>query len=319
MVTNKDKYREFCKNEKTILIFNQPWWLDLLCGDDWDVCLVERDSHVIACMPFYIKKRYALKLLSQPILTQHLGPWFKPSTAKYCKSLAQKKKLMQSLISQLPDYDFFSQNWHYSQTNWLPFYWQGFKQTTRYTYVLENLGCLEKVWQEFQENIRGDIRKAEGKFGLTVVTDLDIDIFLELNKKTFSRQGISSPYPFDQVRKVIIKAVEREQCKWFVAQDSEGRNHAGVLIIWDESSAYYLMGGGDPTLRNSGATSLCMWEAIKFASTVTNKFDFEGSMIEPVERFFRGFGAIQKPYFNISKTNSQLIKVALCLRDLIRT
>lgn len=78
------------------------------------------------------------------------------------------------------------------------------------------------------------------------------------------------------------------------------------------------MGGGDPALRNSGATSLCMWEAIRFAATVTKSFDFEGSMIEPVERYFRAFGAIQTPYFSVSKTPSRLLSSYQVLRKFLR-
>ena len=78
------------------------------------------------------------------------------------------------------------------------------------------------------------------------------------------------------------------------------------------------MGGGDPDLRNSGAASLCVWEAIKFASTVTKSFDFEGSMHEPIERFFRAFGAEQRPYFEVSHTPSKLIKAAIQVREILR-
>jgi hypothetical protein len=47
-------------------------------------------------------------------------------------------------------------------------------------------------------------------------------------------------------------------------------------------------------------------------------FDFEESMIESIEKYFRSFGAIQKPYYNISKTNSKLIKIKNCIRDLLK-
>ncbi|MNZ86002.1 hypothetical protein D3C78_1048120 [compost metagenome] len=100
----------------------------------------------------------------------------------------------------------------------------------------------------------------------------------------------------------------------FIAEDDQGRRHAGVYLIWDENSAYYLMGGGDPELRNSGATSLCMWEAIRFSATVTRRFDFEGSMLEPVEHFFRAFGAIQQPFSCASKTPSRLLRTVLFFR-----
>jgi hypothetical protein len=34
-----------------------------------------------------------------------------------------------------------------------------------------------------------------------------------------------------------------------------------------------------------------------------------GSMLEPIERFFRGFGAVQIPYFNITKTPSRMLRL----------
>lgn len=64
--------------------------------------------------------------------------------------------------------------------------------------------------------------------------------------------------------------------------------------------------------------SFLTWEAIKFSSGVTKTFDFEGSMIESVERFFRAFGAKQKPYFQVSKINSLPYKIYLDARSWVR-
>ena len=309
-ISKKELYKVLCEQEKSIPIFSQPWWLDSVAGeDDWDVCLVEKGGQVMASMPYVIKNRIGFNLCSMPTLTQTLGPWIRPSTAKYVKQLAQQKKLMNQLIEQLPHFDYFLQNWHYSQTNWLPFYWKGFKQSNSYTYVIEDLSDLDKIWSNFQENIKGDIRKASNHFNLSVDDSLSVTDFLELNKKVFVRQNKHAPYSEEFVQNLDRSCIERSSRKIFTAIDADGRKHASVYIIWDKDSAYYLMGGGDPELRNSGATSLCMWEAIKFASTVVNKFNFEGSMIEPIERFFRAFGAKQKPYYTITKTPSMLLRI----------
>ncbi|MFL9627878.1 GNAT family N-acetyltransferase [Aeromonas veronii] len=313
-MTNKEKYHIFCKQESTIPIFSQAWWLDAVAGDDWDVCLVEKGSEIVAAMPYVVQKKYGLTLLIQPKLTQTLGPWLKPSTAKYGKQLSQHKDLMEMLIEKLPSYYYFCQNWTYNNTNWLPFFWRGFEQTTHYTYLINNLSNINNVWDGLSANIRTDIRKAENKFGLKVKNDLDFIYFLELNRKVFMRQGLELPYSEAFVAQLVVQAKMRNQCCWFIAQDGDGRNHAGVLLVWDNESAYYLMGGGDPELRNSGATSLCMWEAIKFASTVTKRFDFEGSMIESVERFFRAFGATQTPYFSVSHRPSRWFNRLLHLK-----
>lgn len=315
---NKHVYKEFCEQEKTIPIFSQAWWLDAVAGDAWDVCLVGKGDEIVASMPYVIKKRYGFTLLSHPPLTQNLGPWLKSSQAKYSKILSQQKDWMEALIAQLPKYEYFNQNWHYSQTNWLPFYWHGFEQTTRYTYVLDDLSQIDKVWGGLEAKIRTDVRKAENKVGVKVKTDLPIEDFITLNEMTFQRQGMQMPYSKEFVKNLAEVAQQRKQCRWFIGQDASGQNHAGVLIMWDAQSAYYLLGGGNPDLRNSGATSLCMWEAIKFASTVTQRFDFEGSMIESIERFFRGFGAVQKPYFAVSHKPSKILNTVLCLKRTIR-
>ena len=98
------------------------------------------------------------------------------------------------------------------------------------------------------------------------------------------------------------------------ACDESGRVHAVAYVVWDDAAAYYLMGGGDPELRTSGASSLLMWEAILRARNVTDVFDFEGSMLRPVERFFRAFGGRQIPYLQVSRA-TRTGRAALALRS----
>lgn len=311
-----NKYRSLCTQEPTIPLFSQAWWLDATAGEGaWDAALVEKGDAIVASMPYVPRKRYGLTLLGQPVLTQTLGPWLRETGGKSSTKLAQQKDWLQALIAQLPPFAHFTQNWHWQMGNWLPFYWAGFQQTTRYTYILHALGDEETLWQGLQENIRREINKARNRFKLCVRDDLTVDDFLVLNRMTFARQNMALPYTEAFVHKLDQACIGRHARKIFIAEDEQGRRHAGVYLVWDGNSAYYLMGGGDPELRNSGATSLCMWEAIKFAATVTQRFDFEGSMIEPVEKFFRAFGAQQTPYFTVSKTPSRLLKTALFLRS----
>src|SRR5690606_7169058 len=157
------------------------------------------------------------------------------------------------------------------------------------TYVLEDLTDLDGVWMSFRGNIRTEIRKAEKQ--LTVNTDGDLDRFLDVNDLTFQRQGKSPPYDRETVSRLDAECESRNARKIYFAEDPDGRVHAAVYIVWDERSAFYLMGGSDPELRSSGAMSLALWHAIKHAATVTERFDFEGSMREAIEYYVRGFGA----------------------------
>lgn len=317
MIGAREAYRNLCATEKSIPLFSQAWWLDATAGEsNWDVAIVEKGGEVFASMPYISKTRRGFTMLGQPALTQTLGPWLRDSDAKYAKKLSQQKELMAGLISQLPAFHHYAQSWNYQNNNWLPFFWSNFKQTTRYTYVLHDLSDEKAIWSGIQQNIRTEIRKASDRFNVRVRDDLSVDDFLSLNRLVFERQGMKLPYSENYVKKIDQACISKNARKIFIAEDEQGRRHAGIYLIWDENSAYYLMGGGDPELRNSGATSLCMWEAIKFAATVTKRFDFEGSMLEPVERFFRAFGAVQTPYFTVSKTPSRLLKTVFFLRDL---
>jgi hypothetical protein len=286
------------------LIFRQPWWLDAVAPGCWGEAAVERGGELAARLPYVVRRRLGMTALVMPPLTQNLGPWLKPSEGKYASRLAWEKDLMDELINKLPTHDRFSQSFHFSMTNWLPFYWRGFSQTTRYTYRLEDLSEMERLWSELAENVRRAVRKARKE--VAVREDLDVDEFIRLNSLTFSRQGVRMPYSPELVRRLDAACAARGRRKIIFAEDASGRVHAAVYVVWDEDSAYNLMLGSDPELRGSGASNLVMWEAIRYASTVTRSFDFEGSMIESVERSFRSFGARQVPYFHVSRMSGRM-------------
>lgn len=310
----KTAYRELCEHTSNIPLFSQDWWLDAVAGEDWDVALVEKGGQVVASLPYVYRKKRGFRTISMPPLTQSLGPWLRPSDAKIDRQLGQQKELMNALIDQLPQYDYFLQNWHHTIQNWLPFHWRGYSQTSRVTYQLPDLNDVDALWSGLSDNTRKQIRKARNKFGLTLEESENPEQFFELNEMVFARQGRRTPYSRELVKRIDDAASQRNSRRILIARDKSQRPHAGVYLVWDKNSAYYLMGGGDPALRNSGASSLCMWEAIQFSSGVSQRFDFEGSMIEPIERFVRSFGAQQVQYHQISRTPSRLLRLRAALR-----
>jgi Acetyltransferase (GNAT) domain len=295
-------------------LFQKPWWLDAVSFGKWRELAINRNDKIIARCPYTIYKKFEMSIISMPPLTQTLGPWLYQPSGKYTNHLKQQKHLMNSLIKQLPPFDYFSQNFHYSISNWLPFYWSGFQQTTRYTYIIQAISDLDTVWKGFQGNIRKEIRKAQKN--IIVRHGLHWKKFLNICELRF-RNKKTSFLPDHRLLQRIDKACSLKKARRiFYAQDSNDNIHAAIYIIWDKNSAHYLLGGINPEFGTSGATSLLMWEAIKYCSTVTDEFNFEGSMIESVERFFRGFGAIQKPYYTITAVSRRMNFFLLC-RELV--
>lgn len=316
MSDHKARYAALCESEADIGIFQQPWWLDATCGHgNWDVVLVESGGEIQASLPYRKGRKFLFETLSQPALTPYLGPWLRGTDAKQSEAHSRQTALMTSLIERLPPYHYYIQSWHPRLKNWLPFYWRGFSQTTYYSYVLNDLHNTERLWSQLQGKVRTEIKKAEGRSGIVVV-DGTLDEMYSLLRLTFARQNKEPPFNRDYLESIDRACAQRSCRKILIAKDKDGRPHAGAYIVWDADSAYYLVGGGDPDVRNSGAATLCLWKAIQFASTVSSQFDFEGSIIEPIERFFRSFGAIQTPYFVVQRTQSTLLKCLLFIRGL---
>ncbi len=293
-------------------IFFQDWWLEAVAPGAWHVATIEENGRVIASMPYIYRRHRHLSVMDMPRLTPYLGPWLAPLPGKYATRLSREHQLLNALIQQLPPFDFFSQRFHPRFTNWLPFYWRGFRQTTYYTYLIDDLTDLDQVWDAFRPNIKRAIRKAQKQ--VVVHTEGDVATFWRLNQMTFQRQGLQPSYSLEDLMRIDAACAAHHQRRIFFAEDAQGRIHAALYLVWDDHAAYYLMGGNDPALQASGAPSLLMWEAIQFAAGVTHVFDFEGSMIPGVERFFRSFGARQTPYFHLTKTTSLAFRVRQDLR-----
>jgi hypothetical protein len=136
-----------------------------------------------------------------------------------------------------------------------------------------------------------------------VVTDLSLEKLLDLNDLTYQKQKLTAPYSREYARRIDEVCEKNNASGKFFAVDKSGQIHAAVYIVYDQKTAYYLFGGGDPSINNQGAHFLALWEAIKFAGKVSLSFDFEGSMHKNIESVFRGFGGVQKPYMEITRGN----------------
>jgi hypothetical protein len=195
---------------------------------------------------------------------------------------------------------FFLQNFHFSFTNWLPFYWKGFSQTTRYTYRIPDISDLAKVFSSFSKSKKGHIRKA-GK-ELEVSFDITPKEFYKYKSRAVFAKGEKNDFPEELFFSCVNAALSQNKGFIIAIKDKSGYFHTGAFIVWDKRSAYYVMSFNNPAFRSSGASSLIIWESLKYLSGKTKSFDFAGSMIENVENSRRNFGAAQTPYFRISRS-----------------
>jgi len=169
----------------------------------------------------------------------------------------------------------------------MPFCWRGFRVTPRYTYQIDLLRSAEDIIRRFSSRRRNDIAKAK-RDGLTVHRVQDPCDVAKLVSDTmrFNRAQLSA-----RVLDNILYASDRESMSYGFVTKSQDRAIACTFVVHDRNTAYYLLGGYDRTARHHGAGALAIVESILEAQRRgLAVFDFEGSMIPDVERFFRGFG-----------------------------
>jgi len=310
----KEAYHQFCQQNQELPIFFQDWYLDAVCkGGEWKVVFVKKSNQIVGVLPYYLKKKGIFKYITMPHLTKMMGPYV---IAAYRKE-PHFTKICKALIAQLPKVDYYEQQCSYTLSNWLPFYWQGFQQTTRYSYTLD-LKNLDQVYANFSADYRNNkIKKA--KQLVTIKKDLSLEALYKINQMSFDRQQIAVPYSFKFLQR-LDAALEQQQSKsTFFAVDDQANIHSVVYLIWDSERAYYLIAGDDPTKRSSGAGILLVWEAIQFTKKELglSVFDFQGSMLPSIERVRRQFGAKQSPYFLLQKYNSRSFKWLVGLKEVV--
>jgi len=308
-MTNREIHRQWCAQRNDIPLFLTDAWLNTIADESqWDVALIGQMNDVQAFLPYFHKRKMGFNIITMPPLTPYMGPWIHyPEGQKQATRLSFEKKMMDGLIAQLPATDRFIQYFHPAITNWLPFRWHSFEQTTRYTYILPDLSDLQAVYEGIQGNIRREIKKAESQF-IVALSD-DAGALFAMMDRDFKRKKEKLLFSKAYFQKVFTALSATGNCKVLSATDDKGKVVASVFIVWDAQSAYYLAGAVEPEAKTTGVMSLLLWEAIRHSAMVTKAFNFEGSIREPIERFFRAFGGEQTPYFEIRKVDSKLMKL----------
>lgn len=303
---SRELYADFCNKHPTLPIFYQPFYLDVTCGGQWEAMILEKGGRVFGIWPLFIKRKGPISYVSMPHLTKFMGPWF-PAPLGESKNYY---RLCREIIAQLPHLSVFKQNFHYSINNWIPFYREGFYQTTLYSYQLS----LHLNKEELLAAMCGDYKNNKiPRADKAVFLDEQLQVaeFFRLAEASYKRQGLSLPVDKHLIENLYHSLSKKKQATLLGARDRDGNLHASLFLIWDGTTAYNLMAGDDPHFRNSGAGIWLAWQAILYSKEKTNAhiFDFLGSMKPSIERVRQNFGAQPVPYFQIKRYHSRWWKL----------
>lgn len=293
------------RSDYTNSIFEQPWWLDLVAKDEWkEVYVKDKAGHVLARFAYVEKNGHAYT----PDFTQNIGIWIREDVKK---DYGSQKRIINDLFSQMKTIKSFKLTLAVENKYVLPFRWLGAKIEPRFTYRISRLDDMDALYKSFNKTVKKNINYARNKVKLCY--DYNGEHLWQLYEKTFSSQDRKVPFNKNKMLEIAQFVVEKQCGRYVEAIDSQGNIHSCALFVFDKNICYYLFGAADRKFSNSGSQNLILWDGIQFASKHSKAFDFEGSMIEGIENFYRQFSGECLPYYVVSKVSmmkevSEIIK-----------
>lgn len=252
------------------------WYLNIV-SPGWEALIVKDYEYI---MPLPVKRKYGIPYIVQPALTQQLGIFSNSEITK---------EIIQQFISAIP---YYSYEINLNDCN------AGQEEIiSRTNYVLSLQSSYEEIAGKYSKNTIRNIHKAE-KSGLIVDETIDKEDFVYFY---FSIEKNYTNIREDLLQKLLIKGTALGLINIRGIRNSENKLIAALCILKSERRIIYLVPVSNEEGKKSSAMFMLLDSIVKSNAATECLLDFEGSEIEGVARFYKGFGAVNRPYYVIKK------------------
>lgn len=286
---DKEKWDNCVINATNHLIYGESWYLDIVCPEKWNA-LVLNDYEAV--MPLPLKSKIGLSYVQQPIWTQQLGIFstieITPNLIETFLKAIPKKMAMVSL--------------NLNEQNSI----NGFDLAPKTNLILDLNNTFEALKTNFSSNTKRNSNKAAKADLTTDLNSTDVTGFINFFKTNI--QNPISDYHYDTLQKLVKFSVNND--KGFIALVKQNDEIvAASFILKANNRLIYRTGTSNPKGKETKAMFLLVNQIIQQYANSNYQLDFEGSEIDGVARFYKGFGASNAPYHYYKKINNKLLKV----------
>ncbi len=278
---DKQRWNDTMELSHNRLIYATSWYLDIV-APGWEA-LVEDDYKSI--MPLPAKKKYGIPYLIQPKFVQQLGV-FSPSQID--------TDLVKDYLHTIPR-KFVWQCFQWNSKNPM----NGIEGVSvRFNYELILKDRYDSIFCNYNENTQRNIAKAN-KSGIQIEQMNDFCGFPQLYQR-YSRHATNEDAIY-QLQQIIDASLSKRMGVIMMARNLKMEIVAGAFFLITFDRIIYLTSFVTKEGYSNSAMFLIMDEMIKRYSSGMSVFDFEGSMIPGIARFFEGFGGVKTAYFEYKK------------------
>lgn len=297
----------FCeKAEPSIGVFGSKKWLSVY-GNNLTLMGIYKDEHqLIGGFYFLNTKKYGFTFLKLPPYTPHCGLFFLSDSKNSSSVNNFTKEIMNEVCA------FFSSQksaltvlaFPSNIIDFQPFIWSKYKVIPNYTYRINLEKPLEDIISNFDSKNRNVISKAIKEDVLVTENTLTKETLFQFFVDSLNATN-ANIYK-EELKNIFLKFSDHSNSFSMVAY--KNKELLGVVFcIFDKNTCYYLLGGINKKSGVQGVNNLLIQKSIERSKELGCKiFDFEGSMLKGVEKFFRSFGPELVPYFTVNKASLPL-------------
>ncbi|MDO9633540.1 MAG: hypothetical protein Q7J05_00660 [Paludibacter sp.] len=270
-----NKWDEAISEASNSLIYANSWYLDII-SPNWDALISDDYQYVL---PIPIKRKYKIPYIVQPPLAQQLGIF---------SSRPITPDIIRHFIQKLPSYS-YELNLNYQ--NYLP----GLRELPNY--ILNLSKSYKELVQNYSKNTIRNIEKAHN-LKLTIIHDISLGSFIHFYQQTSKTyKSIDS----DCLKKLIDAGQKHCSFKLSGVFDHTDEMIAALCYTEFNQRITYLVPVSNETGKQNFAMFYLVDDIIKQEAGEDKILDFEGSKIEGIARFYKGFGAKNQPYYILKK------------------
>lgn len=142
----------------------------------------------------------------------------------------------------------------------------------------------------YSSALQRQLRKAQSYLKFNASSD--IDLLFKFMQGVYAGRGSDLSLRKSHLHDAVKASMEGDFGKLMYTLDSEGKVYGALWVVWDEQAMYAVSGARNKAMKDSAAMSFLFDTAIHLAKQKgLQSFDFCGSSIEGIDRFFAGFGA----------------------------
>lgn len=314
-----EKWNEFVLKNKNGNIFSTTEWY-LSWNEDFKILVnFNNENEIEYGLIFKPQKKYFWSIIARPPFTLYNFPLI-ISKEKFKNEYDKNnfyKKIYLEILEEIKNYDFSDINIKSELNDTLPFTWYGYDFYPAYTYIIDDINWKDNISTMQRRKIKKGTKEIEeNNFLIKTIDNLNsgfdlnslID-FIYLNNDFFKLPAK------EKLNYWLNYFLKNGKLKIFLILDSNNKIISSTINLYDNTSMYYIIGCIDKSFRKSNINSYLFELMIDDAFNKKLIFNFEGSVLPGVEKYFRSFGGKLIKFYRIIRVKNIFLKTLFYLNQ----